>query len=238
MARRMPDDRIEQLVSVATEVFIERGYRQTQIADVAQALGVAKGTIYLCVESKEALFDLALRFADSPTPYTGSLKLPVRTPRPGATLRLVRERLAAEGALGTLAAAQRKRAPDAAAELAGIVRELYDVLARNRRGIKLLDRSARDYPELAELWFSGARGGVVDLLGQLLADRIRRGALRPVPDPVVAARLILETTVFWAVHRHWDAHPQVVSDELARETVVHFTVGAFALPPREKEKRR
>jgi AcrR family transcriptional regulator len=34
------------------------------MADVAEALGVAKGTLYLCVESKEALFDAVLRYAD------------------------------------------------------------------------------------------------------------------------------------------------------------------------------
>ena len=238
MARRMPTDRIEQLVAAATEVFIERGYARTQIADVAEALGVAKGTIYLYVESKEALFDLALRLADASTPYPQLPALPFRTPRRGATLRFVRERLAAEGLPAALAASPRKSPPDTAAELGGIVRELYDALARNRRAIKLVDRSARDYPELADLWFAGARGGVIERLAQYLADRIRRGALRPVPDPLVAARLVLETVVFWAVHRHWDAHPQTVSDELARETVVRFVVGALAPSAQKKEKSR
>jgi len=58
MARKTPPNRLEQLVEHATRVFVEQGYRRTQIADVAAAMGVAKGTIYLCVESKEALFDL------------------------------------------------------------------------------------------------------------------------------------------------------------------------------------
>jgi AcrR family transcriptional regulator len=236
MPRRMPTDRIEQLVSAATDVFIERGYAKTQIADVAEALGVAKGTIYLCVESKEALFDLALRFADAPTPYRGVPALPVPTPRPGSTLRFVRGRLAAEGLPSALVARRLGRASDPGAELAGIVRELYDALARNRRTMKLVDRSARDYPELAGLWFVGARGGAIDRLARYLAARIRRGELRPVPDPLVAARLILETIVFWAVHRHWDAHPQTVGEELARETVVRFVVGALA--PLEPEKER
>ena len=37
--------------NAATDVFIERGYRQTQMADVARAMGVAKGTVYLYVVS-------------------------------------------------------------------------------------------------------------------------------------------------------------------------------------------
>ena len=38
MARRIPDDRFDQLVDAATEVFIQRGYRLTQMADVAEAV--------------------------------------------------------------------------------------------------------------------------------------------------------------------------------------------------------
>jgi AcrR family transcriptional regulator len=229
MPREVPADRLEQLVDCATRVFIEQGYRRTQMTDVAGAMGVAKGTLYLSVEGKEALFDLALRYADAERPFADRPALPVRTPRPGATLRYVREELARHQGLPALAAALGRRCViGAAAELGGIVRELHDTLARNRRRIKLVDRSARDYPELAALWFEGARGGLLALLVRYVDDRIRRRLFRPVPDTAAAARLIVETTVFWAVHRHWDAHPRTVDEDLARETVVHFIVGALA----------
>src|SRR4029453_9268492 len=94
VARRIPDDRLEQLVEAAAGVFIEQGYTRTQMADVATALGVAKGTLYLYVESKEALFDLVVRYADAPRPFNATLALPVRTPKPGATVHYVRARLA------------------------------------------------------------------------------------------------------------------------------------------------
>ena len=109
----------------------------------------------------------------------------------------------------------------------GIVRELYDTLERNRHGLKLLDRAAKDRPDLAALWFEGARGGVLAALTQYLEREIRRGAMRRVSDVPVAARLILETVAFWAVHRHWDPHPQVVSDGSARETAIRFLTDAL-----------
>src|SRR5215467_2238670 len=58
MARQDPAARLSQLVKHATEVFIDRGYKNTQMDDIASSLGVAKGTLYVYVESKEALFDL------------------------------------------------------------------------------------------------------------------------------------------------------------------------------------
>jgi AcrR family transcriptional regulator len=229
VARKIPDDRVEQLVDAAAAVFIEQGYARTQMADVAAALGVAKGTIYLYVESKEALFDLVARHVDALRPFETRPALPVRTPKPGATVRYVRERLAQAQVPPTLAQAlSRDRVANVRAELEAIVREVYDLLASNRRGIKLLDRSARDHPELAALWFDGARGGLVTLLSKYLEDRTRRKLLRPLPDPTVTARLLIETTVFWAVHRHWDSHPQPVEEAVAKETVVRFIVSALA----------
>jgi AcrR family transcriptional regulator len=225
----MPDDRFEQLIETATQVFIEQGYRRTQMADVAEAMGVAKGTLYLYVESKEALFDLACRWADGPRPVPPPDALPVRTPAAGTTLAYVGERLAREGQVPALTAAlAARRVRNAGDELARIVGELYDVLARNRRGLKVIDRSARDMPELADLWFSGARGGFLSLLTQYLEDRLRRRVFRPVPDVAAAARLILETIVFWAVHRHWDAHPETIDDATAKATVTRFVVGTLA----------
>jgi AcrR family transcriptional regulator len=228
MPRVTPPDRLERLVEAATRVFVEQGYRRTQMADVADALGVAKGTLYLYVESKEALFDLAVRAADAPRPLRLPGPLPLRTPKTGATLRYVRERLAAGGQLATLSAAlQRKRTADTRAELRGICEELYAVLAGNRHGIQLIDRSARDQPELAALWFEGSRGGLVQLLAEYLRRRIGQRALREVPDVEAAARLILETLAFWAVHRHWDSHPQPIADEVAKATAVSFVVNAL-----------
>ena len=223
MSRTIPAGRLEQLVDCAARVFIDQGYRRTQMADVAEALGVAKGTLYLYVESKEALFDLVARYADAERPFRDPPSLPVPTPKPGATLAYVQQRLTENQTLPALSAAlARQRVTDVRAEIEAIVLELYGAMARNRHGLRLLDRSAPDMPELAALWFGGARGGLIAGLAHYLQDRIRRGKLRAVPDPAVVARFIIETVVFWAVHRHWDPHPQTVEEHVARDTVVQL----------------
>ena len=55
MARAIPENRLKELLACATRVFIAHGYRRTQIADVARALGVAKGTLYLYVEDRKSV---------------------------------------------------------------------------------------------------------------------------------------------------------------------------------------
>ena len=118
----------------------------------------------------------------------------------------------------------RQRVMQPRQEINAIVDELYETLTRNRNGIKLLDRSGPDLPELAALWFEGARGRLLQLLTQYLEDRMRRKLFYALPDTATAARLILETVVFWAVYRHWDAGPQSTSEAVAKETVQHFLV--------------
>lgn len=231
----MPAQRLQDLVEAATGVFIAQGYRRTQMADVAEVLGVAKGTLYLCVESKEALFDVALRYADAPRPIAAPPTLPVPTPARGRTLRYVQERLASDPASPTLREALgRGRAHASAEELAKIVRELHQAMARNRTGIRLVDRCAAEYPELAKVWFVLGRGALLAQLTTYLEGGIRLRRFRAVPDPAVAARLVMETLVFWAVHRHWDPAPQPVDSRAVEETVVQMLVDALAerTPPR------
>ena len=229
MPRQMPAQRFQDLVEAATRVFITQGYRRTQMADVAEALGVAKGTLYLCVESKEALFDVALRYADVPRPIVAPATLPIPAPGRGRTLRYVQERLASDPASPTLREAiGRSRAHVSAEELAKIVRELHQAMARNRTGIKLVDRCAVEYPELAKVWFGRGRRALLAQLTTYLESGIRLRRFRAVPDPAVAARLIMETLVFWAVHRHWDPAPQPVDPRAVEETVVQMLVDALA----------
>jgi AcrR family transcriptional regulator len=227
MPRVIPDNRFESLVETATRVFQEQGYRRTQIADVAARMGLSKGSIYTYVESKEALFDRVLRHADRSKELDLPAELPVATPAAGATLKMVRRRLAEESALPALhAALSRSRTKDARAELEDILGELYVVLARNRVAIKLLDRCAPDYPELAQLWHGATREGALELLSRYL-EGSRRRQLRRFDDLAVVARIVLETLVFWAVHRHWDPSPQPVDDAAGKRTVLDFLARAL-----------
>jgi AcrR family transcriptional regulator len=228
MSRPTPRDRFQSLIEAATAVFLEQGYRRTQIVDVAARMGLAKGSVYTYVESKEALFDCVLRHADHADRIDLPEALPVATPPPEATLEMVQRRLAEESALPSVSAAlSRARVVDVRGELKAVLGELYDALARHRTAIELLDRCAPDYPELAKLWYRAGREGALSLLGRYLGDRARRGRLRGFEDSAVAARIVLETLVFWAVHRHWDPSPQVVDEGSARRNVLAFLTSAL-----------
>jgi len=56
------EQRREEILTVATRIFAERGYQVADMQAVADAAGVGKGTVYRYFPTKEALFTEALRF--------------------------------------------------------------------------------------------------------------------------------------------------------------------------------
>ena len=218
-----------KLVEAATRLFIEKGYRRTQMADITRAMGLSPGAIYRYVESKEALFDLIVRAGAAPERPLNDLKLPLPTPKLGATVQFLRETLQREGRIQTLEAAlKRDSVDDARQELDGIIRELYSRIARYHPGIKLLDRSALDWPQLAELWSGQLRGALIEQLAKYLHQRMDKELLRHIPSPRAAARLMIEAVAFFAMHRHYDPSPTQMDDKTAEDTVADTLVHAYA----------
>ena len=199
------------------------------MADVTQAMGLSPGAVYRYVESKEALFDLVVRAAAPSGLVHADISLPISTPPPGAILNFLRQMLQQEGRFPVLEKAfTHTTVDDPRAELESIIRELYTIIARHHRGIKLIERSALDWPDLAALWFGGMRHGLIDQLTRYLALRTSQRLLRPMSDVTAAARLIIESNAFFALHRHYDPYPMTIDDTVAEETVVDALVNAYA----------
>ena len=60
-----PEVRKQEILDTALQLFGEKGYEKTSIADIARTIGVAQGLCYRYFPSKEALFDSAIeQYAD------------------------------------------------------------------------------------------------------------------------------------------------------------------------------
>ncbi|MQA86785.1 MAG: TetR family transcriptional regulator [Streptosporangiales bacterium] len=212
MARIIPPDRFSSVVAAAADVFIAHGYQRAQVQDVADALGLGKGTLYGYAEGKAALFAAAVRYADGHEPLPTPADLPVRAPVDGELAALVADRLAAEVADLRLTEALANPTPTAAKaseddELAGIITDLYRRLAKHRVAIKLVDRCAAELPDLAEVWFGAGRRAQVGAVEDYLNRRRRAGTLVPPGPTPLVARTIVELCALWAVHCHFDPAP-------------------------------
>ncbi|MFZ2629735.1 MAG: TetR/AcrR family transcriptional regulator [Rugosibacter sp.] len=59
--QRRKEARPAELMAAALELFVSKGFAATRLDDVAAHAGVAKGTLYLYFDSKEALFKAAIQ---------------------------------------------------------------------------------------------------------------------------------------------------------------------------------
>ncbi|HUA34531.1 MAG TPA: TetR family transcriptional regulator [Candidatus Binataceae bacterium] len=225
--RVRPPSWLSDLLEAATKVFTAKGYRQTQMSDIAREMGVSQGTLYNYVESKEALFMLACEHCFSDRPITAPAAPPVRSPSFQAMLRRVREQMQSVRLPLLASALYTSKPSDARAELEAILREFYFALERHRRGFDLVESSTRDIPELAKMLYVEGRRGAVGMFTKYLSDRIKSGYLQPLPDPTTAALYIVETVSWFARHRHNAPDSRMISDHHALETTIHFLASAL-----------
>ncbi len=238
MTRVRDPARLGELLESATCTFMTLSYRRARMSELATAAGVAPGTLYLYFESKEALFLTVLQRAFLGKGFRPPAELPIPGPGPDAVLEFIRDRFADEAVIASLAAARQPGPhPDARSEVEGVVRELYRKIARLRFAVRVIERSASDWPELYDLHFTTMRRGLLGQLSSYLQHRIDGGFLRGVPDVPTAARAVLENLAWFAMHRHFSPDSAAITDAAAEETVVTLLVNALVPDDHKKESR-
>jgi AcrR family transcriptional regulator len=238
--KRTAQERFPEVIAAAVRVFTHEGYRAARMSDVAREAGLSEAALYRYVDSKEGLFVLAIRhallLADTPADEPGG-DFPLKPPSLAEMIGEAREFVAAEVPFGSLAVALEDHAVDDAAaqdpatELETVMRELFVLSTQTREAADMIERSARELPELADLLNGGLRRPVLAALTEYLGSRARSGALRATPDAAATARLVLETLTWFARHRHWDPDGAAIPDDLAADTAVDALVHALVPHP-------
>ena len=143
-------DKLQAILNAALDVFVEKGFADTRLDEVAARAGVAKGTIYLYVPSKTALFEELVGSA-------------IRSPVEGIAQQVTALDLPLEAVLRLL-----------------FTRIREEVLETPRREvIRLILSEAGKFPELAELYHREVVSRGMSLLRAVLARAAERGDIRP-----------------------------------------------------------
>jgi AcrR family transcriptional regulator len=167
--RARPVDReskLQAILDAALTVFSEKGYAEARLDEVAERAGVAKGTIYLYVSSKQSLFEELIRSA---------IGGPIG------------------GLEASFAAADRPAAEQLRLLLAFITRE---ILGTSRREVlRLVLTEAGRFPEVAELYHREVLSVGLRILRGIATKGVARGEftsdeLVRFPQLVIAPALV------------------------------------------------
>jgi AcrR family transcriptional regulator len=226
---------VQDIARAACDVFTEKGYRRALMTDVAARLEINHALLYRYVESKEALLELAVRYAMDQTADLTAL-VPLPTPAAGGILELVRGWFAVHATFPVLRTAlDEGPSRDASQELAGIIDELYSFIERNRLLLLLIESLVMDHPELNQLTVSKSKQSHLERLSAFLRSRASSGALRPLSDPEIAAHFLGESIAWFAQHRKADPGLAQIDDERARVAVRELLLSAF-VPDRRTDR--
>ena len=140
--------RRDTILAAALEEFSARGFAATRLDDVARKAGIAKGTIYLYFNDKEALFQELVR--SMLTPVIGSIETAFRSENP---IRIIADQIV---------------------EL--FVREIYET--RRKDVIRLIISEGPRFPKLAEFYYREVLAKILPALRALLRRAAERGELR------------------------------------------------------------
>lgn len=148
-SREERKDKLQAILNAALDVFTEKGFADTRLDDVAARAGVAKGTIYLYVSSKTALFEELVRSA-------------IRSPIEGIESQILALNLPIEASLKLL-----------------LTRIREEVLETRRREIAMLIISeAGRFPELAALYHRQVLSRGMHLLRSVIQRAAERGEIQ------------------------------------------------------------
>ncbi len=175
--RRRKDARPAELLAAALDLFVEKGFAATRLEDVAARAGVAKGTLYLYFDNKEALFRAVVE--QGIVPLFVAVESEIADYRGSAADLLI-------------ALLSRWQRDVGQTPLAG----LY----------KLIIAEANNFPELARYYNDAviARGRA--LLGEVLRHGIASGEFRAVDDVDSAIDAIIAPLLMLFVWRFSLAH--------------------------------
>lgn len=233
MARTRDPDFLNRLAEAGMKVFSRKGLERARMSDIAAEMGVAHGTLYNYVESKEALFYLLVDWGmmDDPLPLPDNL--PLEAPEPEKILERLEEQIGATFRLPALdEALEREEVDDPGDELRRVLGEFYDRTVETRECAVVIERSAYDLPDMFRLFFLEVRRSIFRRMARYVRERTRQGHFREHPDPMVTARYLVESITFTARHRHRDPDPYPADEETYRATAVEMLAEGLLRAPR------
>jgi len=241
MSRRTAaENRINDITRAAIKVFRQKGFRQAQMGDIAKEAKVASGTLYNYFESKSHLFVYVMMNGapqdnkSMPSPEASS----ARTEED--LIKILKRDLKGRARLASVDRFLETEAKDIglATEIATILEELWDLMEENHVQIAIIEKSATEFLEMAEIFDKHARRYTVEQIEEYLSLRIRQGVIRKLNSIRGMARAMSES-LSWFAWKQFEREyvPRYRKAEILPDLVSTFVRGLEASSSTNERKQ-
>jgi AcrR family transcriptional regulator len=229
--RRKQSEKLTAIAAAALAVFTRDGFAAAQVADIATKAGLSVGTLYLYADSKQALFELAVRTAAPEADAGRSVDLaalPLHARGMEATAALLHVTVRQYAQWPVLKGALRTTAPhDVGSEIAAIVGELFDLLSSGRALTWLFDRCAWELPWLRDIYVERMRGPYFGDLARYVRRRGKSPHLGVGKYPAAMSRAVVEMVAWMAIHHARDPDGVPFNQAAARRACIAIACGGL-----------
>jgi len=214
---------IIKIINSAAKLFMTKGYKQTQMVDVAKDVSVSVGSIYNYFNGKKALFDITLKYIFNDNKLDDNQILPIEDINHDI---LLNEYIATVYISYTSKYEKILKNEEKTNDFTEVINTIYTMLSKYWKGILILERNELSFPKLSGYYFN-TRSNFFMLLTQYLINKIKQGIVRPLNNVEIYARLIIENIAWFAMHRHHDSHLKNLDDSIAKSSVIDALNHAF-----------
>jgi AcrR family transcriptional regulator len=220
------DQRLRAIYDAASNLFLTRGYANTQVSQIAEAANVATGTIYNLFQSKGAILTFVLMVTLDKNYLDEDMPLPVKEASTGTLVR----HLAAttERVLRNLDARGQDNEP--ANSFIEMLSILFDDAAEYHVAFNIINRNGDVLGEVADV-YRQAVDRLYHVVERNLLYYIARGEVREVDYPSLHIYNILESIVWWAMQVPYQVPQANISVAKAKEIALDVLTHAYLADP-------
>ncbi|MDD3243026.1 MAG: helix-turn-helix domain containing protein [Eubacteriales bacterium] len=222
------DERLTVAYEAATRLFITKGFKATQIQDVAKECGMATGSTYALFTGKKALLHFCL---------TTSFRYGVCEDTALPVEECTEEELNRQERVWMNSMFTRFQGISQRTNMMGMLHELYDELVRSRGAILLLENNGEVLGALSRYYWQ-QREKLIALLNTELEGYIAKGELCHMTDSRTAVLAIVTTLAMWALHSSFRYPGLALSEEEKKKIAIDLLASTYGELGRKHEGAR
>lgn len=216
------ENRLQAIYGAASSLFIHQGYMRTQMKDIARAIGLSTGMLYVYFKGKKEILDFILKCTVAPDFIHQEFQYPIDgrlfaglSDEIMAVLNENRQRF------GAPLLHQAEDYP-----FARMLSDAFDTIARYGTGCLVLEKNTNDIGPLGGYYRSYRKDFFNHMLSYVKLY-LANGQLRSVRYPELTAQQMIETLAWWGMHVQNDAFeaqpnlPLAIAKEVCLDNLIH-----------------
>lgn len=222
----MMDNRLQMINDIGSLLFIRQGYARTQMNHIAKQAGIAVGSMYHVFKGKKEVFQFIMKHVIDPSFSSKELTLPVAEEN---FINLEEEILSLFQNINEdfMAAFYCNGRFLSFMDMLGYI---FDMVSKYGTLFLLVEKNPLDCGMLPEAYEKFQQRFYGTMMNYIHYYR-REGTIRNLEYPEQSAQLMMETIMFWAARRRYEAvgfgnHAET-TEEAAKEVCLDALINAF-----------